>query len=205
MKIGIIDYGCGNLFSVAAAVKRLGHTPIFLHNSSDFLQVSHLILPGVGSFSEGMGGLHNQHLVDPILQSVQKDKIPLLGICLGMQLLAESGDEGGYSLGLGLIGGVVQKMKPGHAERIPHVGWNSVKTTGHYLFEGIPSASDFYFVHSYHFCATSELTVVGKTPYCGGIVSAVSDGLVSGVQFHPEKSLPHGLTLLGNFIERSPC
>ena len=135
--------------------------------------------------------------------TVENEKIPLLGICLGMQLLSDTGSEGGDTQGLGLVHGDVRKLAQTEPrERIPHVGWNEVRyQEGDPLFTGILDGADFYFVHSYHFQAADPAHVSARTPYCGGFASAIRSGNVFGVQFHPEKSSLSGFRLIRNFLE----
>jgi glutamine amidotransferase len=158
----------------------------------------------VGAFADGMNQLQQQGWVNPLKDAVLNQQIPLLGICLGMQLLADYGYEGARTPGLGLLPGEVrylERQEP--TERIPHVGWNEVnqQQPEHELFQGIPDRADFYFVHSYHFIPANQEHVLATTPYCGTIVSAVSSGLIFGTQFHPEKSSKNGLRLLQNFLK----
>jgi glutamine amidotransferase len=137
-----------------------------------------------------------------IREEVLQKEIPLLGICLGMQLLASRGYEGGETTGLDLISGEVVRFEPdGHGVKVPHIGWNEVVLERpHPLFRNIPSGKDFYFVHSYHFFCKNQEDVLSFTPYCGRFASAVTRRNVMGVQFHPEKSLQSGLKLLSNFL-----
>ncbi|HNW36536.1 MAG TPA: imidazole glycerol phosphate synthase subunit HisH [Candidatus Ozemobacteraceae bacterium] len=202
MKILIIDYGLGNLASVKRAVEECHGDPLISADPADIAQASHLILPGVGSFADGMKLLRERGWCGPLRQAVSRERIPLLGICLGMQLLADWGDEGGGCDGLGLIPGRVERLAATAAdERIPHVGWNEVCLVHPCsLFEGIADGTDFYFVHSYAMRPKDDSVIIGTTPYAGGFASAVQSGCVSGVQFHPEKSVPAGFALLRNFI-----
>lgn len=202
MKLIIIDYGMGNLGSVRRAIEECGEKSTTSGNSADLNGAHGLILPGVGAFKEGMDRLAALGLVETIREAV-KEGVPLLGICLGMQLLADHGQEGGDSAGLGLIPGEIQRFLPtSSSERIPHVGWNQVNWKGKQeIAEEIPPGTDFYFVHSYHFVPKEESSVAAKTPYCGEFVSAVKRGEVYGTQFHPEKSSRGGFRLLKNFLE----
>jgi glutamine amidotransferase len=200
-RIAIVDYGASNLDSVARAVQECGADPLLTSGPKDLEAASRIILPGVGVFAEGMRRLRERGYVDALNEQVVGRQIPILGICLGMQLLASRGVEGGETAGLGWIDGVVRRFEPPGPEiRLPHVGWNEVVHGGGPLFEGIPSGRDFYFVHSYHLQPTREEDVVSRTPYCGSFVSAVTHGLVFGTQFHPEKSQKSGFRLLRNFL-----
>jgi imidazole glycerol-phosphate synthase subunit HisH len=209
MPIVIIDCDIGNLGSIHHSVELCGGDAIVSRNPEDLKTASAIILPGVGSFGDGMANLHRLGWVNILRQEVLENHIPLLGICLGMQLLAESGAEGkapdeAPTLGLGLIKGkVVKLIAKDHSEKIPHVGWNEVhQKTNHWIFDSIADHKDFYFVHSYHFVADNKEDVIATTPYCGEVVSAVAHNAISGVQFHPEKSQIVGFQLLKNFIQR---
>lgn len=204
MKVGIIDYQMGNLMSVQCAFKKCGAETVILAEPRKMSDITHLVLPGVGSFQDGMEKLHMGGWVSYIKQSVLNENIPLLGICLGMQLLASVGYEGGKTEGLGLIPGEVIRLEStDETERIPHVGWNEVllKQEGHPLFDKIKSGTDFYFVHSYHFCPECSEDIVTMTPYCNEFVSAVSRDYIFGTQFHPEKSQKAGFALIKNFLQ----
>jgi len=200
--IWIIDYGMGNLGSVQRAFEECGTS---VHVSSDpsiLGRAQAVVLPGVGSFTEGMQNLRARGL-DRALTEASAAGLPVLGICLGMQLLATRGTEGGDTAGLGLIPGLVDRIPPG-GHRIPHVGWNEVHLRQtHPLFHGIPDATDFYFVHSYRFLPETSADVLAETPYAGSFASAVAHGSVCGVQFHPEKSSRPGFALLRNFIQHA--
>jgi glutamine amidotransferase len=157
------------------------------------------VLPGVGAFDDAMRRLTASGMADALRAEVVQAGRPFLGVCLGMQLMAEVGEEGIGACGLGFIGGRVERFVPVNGERIPHMGWNEVTSTNESpLFAGIPAASDFYFVHSYHLTRTTS--DIAKTPYCGGFVSAVQRDHLFGVQFHPEKSQRAGFALLKNFL-----
>lgn len=198
MSVMIIDYGMGNLSSVQRAFEEVGSAAWISDQPSEIKEASSLLLPGVGAFGEGMKNLNESGMSQAILKAVQEDGIPLLGICLGMQLLASLGEEGGELKGLDLIPGTVKQMTPQGDERLPHIGWNEVNPTEvHPMFEGIPDSSDFYFVHSFHFDTDTPLAI---TPYAGGFSSVVASGNVWGAQFHPEKSSKPGLKLLKNFV-----
>lgn len=198
----IVDYGMGNLGSVKRALEECGADVIISDDPAACEQVDHIVLPGVGGFADGMAALTCGGWVNALRIATQNTGIPLLGICLGMQLLADKGFEGGETDGLGLIPGEVSRLVSDTLEtRIPHVGWNEVHHgTVHPLFAGIPTATDFYFVHSYHFVSTYATDVLASTPYCGSFVSAVARDTVCGVQFHPEKSSLAGFQLLKNFL-----
>ncbi len=201
-KVAIIDYGMGNLDSVARAIEECRGNPVITDRAEDLRKANYIILPGVGSFGNGMWNIRALGLESILKEEVLQNRIPFLGICLGMQLLASRGHEGGETAGLGLIPGEVVRFQPDGPEvKIPHIGWNEViLEKRHPLFAEIPSGKDFYFVHSYHFVCENQEDVLSRTPYCGGFISAVRRGNVMGVQFHPEKSLQLGLKLLTNFL-----
>jgi len=202
MKIVLIDYGMGNLGSARRAFEECGAEVLVSENPSDLADADRFVLPGVGAFGDGMAQLSERGWIPRIMEALKVPHIALLGICLGMQLLADKGYEGGENAGLGLIPGEVTRLEPPVASvRIPHIGWNEV----HYsdprlLFANIPSASDFYFVHSYQFVPKQRDTILATTPYCGTFISAVRRGNVFGVQFHPEKSGRPGMQLIRNFL-----
>lgn len=201
----IVDYGLGNLRSVAGAVERLGHAPVISGDPGQIAQADRLILPGVGSFGDGMANLRRLGLVEALTEAVLQRKTPTLGICLGAQLMAREGEEFGHHDGLGWISASVVRLDPADkALRVPHVGWNELQPTRPcLLWEGIPREALFYYVHSYHIrCDRPEL-VVGECDYGGRMTAAFQRGNIFGTQFHPEKSQLHGLAVLRNFLERS--
>ena len=205
MNVVVIDYGMGNLNSVRRAFEECEAAVEVIDDPNKLKRSpTHLVLPGVGAFSDGMTNLINSGWVDAIKYWTKKG-VPILGICLGMQLLADKGYEGELCDGLGLISGTVEKLiATTNLERIPHVGWNQVSVSGEYpLMKGINSGTDFYFVHSYHFLATDKQDIVATTPYCHTFTSIVAKDNVFGVQFHPEKSHKPGFRLIGNFCRRT--
>jgi len=201
-KVSVVDYGMSNLDSVARAIEECGGTPVIVGRSQDLEDATRIVLPGVGAFGDGMRNIRERGIDRVLRDQVVEKGIPLLGICLGMQLLATTGYEGGATEGLGLIDGEVRRLeRDAPATRIPHVGWNQVDFVRESpLFAGIRSGGDFYFVHSYHFVCSDDKDVLATTPYCGAFVSVVSKGYIWGVQFHPEKSQRLGHQLLRNFI-----
>jgi len=202
--IGIIDYGLGNLRSVLGAVEKLGHQGSISANPSTLELADKLILPGVGAFGDGMRNLAERGLIDPLSELVRQKRVPILGICLGFQLLAERSEEFGDHAGLGWIPGSVRRIQPSDtALRVPHVGWNDFERTRDcILFDDVPDPALFYFVHSYHLETAPEITV-GICTYGAPMCAAVQSGNVFGTQFHPEKSQQHGLKVLQNFLERA--
>jgi len=199
--VGVIDYGLGNLRSVAGAVKKLGHEPIVTHSATELARADKLILPGVGAFGDGMRNLGRLGLVAPLTRQVEQGT-PLLGICLGAELLARDSDEFGRHEGLGWIDASVTRVRPSDASlRVPHVGWNGVRQTRpSVLFENVPQDALFYFVHSYQICCDDPATVIAVCEYGGSIAAVVARQRIFGAQFHPEKSQRHGLSLLQNFL-----
>ncbi len=199
-KIVIVDYGMGNLRSVHNAFERLGCTVASTSSADEIAAADGLILPGVGAFGEAVAQLEARRLVNPILRAVHDQGKPLLGICLGMQLLADSSEEHGLHRGLGLVPGAVRRLEPPDGLRVPHVGWNSISVRQRDpLLAAAQDGDAFYFVHSYHFTC-DDAYVAATTDYGGSVVAAVQTGHVFGVQFHPERSQSKGLALLGNFV-----
>ena len=203
--VSVIDYGMGNLRSVRNALNYLGIENRFISEPADVSNSPRLIVPGVGSFMHAMTNLASLGLVDPIRAAGARG-VPILGICLGMHLLADEGDEGGGCSGLRLIPGTVKRIDArSHTLKIPHMGFNQVRFhASHPLFSGVADASDFYFAHSYQFIC-SDRHAAATTTYGEPFVSVVAQHNVMGVQFHPEKSQVHGLTLLRNFCELPAC
>lgn len=199
----IIDYGVCNLDSVARAVAECGGRALVTAGEADIVKADHVILPGVGSYSDAMRNIRGRDIDRVLSERVFSEQIPFLGICLGMQLLSSYGFEGGKTAGLGVVPGEVIKLEPrAREERIPHVGWNEVHHDGQCpLFDGIPPGKDFYFVHSYHLRCADPSDVVAQTPYCGGFTSAIGRNQTFAVQFHPEKSQKVGFQLLRNFLK----
>jgi len=203
MLVAIIDYGMGNLDSVRRAVEECGGSPLVTCQREEIERANSIILPGVGAFPDAMRNIRERGLDEMLQEQTQERQIPLLGICLGMQLLSTKGLEFKETDGLGLIPGAVKRFEKTQADmRIPHVGWNEVYARADSaLFKGIEAGKDFYFVHSYYFEAQNPQHVLATTPFGEGFASAVQNGLVFGVQFHPEKSQKPGFALLKNFLE----
>ena len=200
-KVLVINCGIGNLGSVRRAFEECGAHVLVSDNPDDLRQVDRIVLPGVGAYADGMEALTAKGWPEPLRDALEKPGVALIGICLGMQLLSESGTEGGGAQGLGLIPGKVVRLEPGNGERIPHVGWNELQVNNDSpLMAGIHKGTDFYFVHSYHFLADEDESIVARTSYCGSFVSVVGSGNVFGVQFHPEKSSKPGFQLIRNFL-----
>jgi glutamine amidotransferase len=202
MKTLIVDYGLCNLDSVRRATEECGGIPFVSGDPNTMKKADRIILPGVGNYSDAMQRIKSSGWYNAIRNEVIKYEIPILGICLGMQLLSTSGYEGNQAGGLDLIHGEVIRLAGCSPEtKIPHVGWNEVvHTDNSLLFKGIPNSKDFYFVHSYHLVPENSEEILATTPYCGGFVSAIRKGSIFGVQFHPEKSQYYGLQLIKNFL-----
>lgn len=198
--IAIIDYDAGNLKSVEKALLALGEHPVVTRDRDTILEADKVILPGVGSFGDAMGRLHQYHLVEVIHQVVKKGT-PFLGICLGLQLLFERSDECDGVEGLGVLKGEILKIPDCQGLKIPHMGWNSLEIRPDAkLFHGIENGAYVYFVHSYYLKAEDEAVVAASTEYSTHIHAAVESGNVFACQFHPEKSSDVGLQILRNFI-----
>jgi glutamine amidotransferase len=202
MTILVIDYGLGNLHSVRRGFESVGASVLVSDNPKDLDLAERIVIPGVGGFGDGMRLLRERGWVEPLRHALLVDKVPCLGICLGMQLLADRGYEGRSESGLGVVPGEVVKLEPvSRDQRVPHVGWNEVvPNRDDSLFDGIHPGTDFYFVHSYEFRPKDPADCVAHTEYCGTFASAIRRGKVFGVQFHPEKSSHAGRRLLQNFV-----
>lgn len=204
LTVAVVDYGVGNIGSICRALTVCGAKPLLTDKENDYKLVDACILPGVGAFADAISLLRSRHLDKIIEEHIIAYDIPILGICLGMQLLASRSLENGEHPGLNWIPGTVKPFQPAHNERIPHIGWNNVEhKQNNRLLEGIPSGEDFYFVHSYHFVTTDSESAIATTPYCDDFTSIVNKGNIYGTQFHPEKSQGMGLHLLKNFIRLS--
>ena len=200
-EVCVLDYGLGNLRSIQNALAALGVSFHFAQCAEQIAGAQRLILPGVGAFHAGMTFLEQTGLAAAIHAAVA-DGASVLGICLGMQLLLDEGEEGGLRKGLGLIPGRVQRFKAMPDIHIPHMGFNEVRiVTPSPLFFGIPDCSDFYFIHSFHASEVSPDHVLATTCHGDSFASVIGNGKVIGTQFHPEKSQGQGLTLLKNFCE----
>lgn len=201
--ISIINYQMGNLQSLKNALDFLGIEHQVVENPSDLKKSEKLILPGVGSFKKAMENLKNQKLIDILNEKVLQDKIPVLGICLGMQLFASVGEENGITEGLGWIKGEVKRFSyDSKLElKVPHIGYNTAIFTKNNipLYRGLNENADFYFVHSYRLVLNDENNVTSWTKYGEKFVSSVQNKNIYGTQFHPEKSQSNGLRVLENF------
>lgn len=202
--IVIIDYGLGNIHSVAGAVKKLGYQPMISSRIEDMEKAEKLILPGVGAFADGMKNLKNLDLLEPLTRLVMEKRKPILGICLGFQLMSNESYEFGHHNGLGWIDSQVIRLNPKKKElRIPHVGWDElIQVKENPLFDNIPKESLFYYVHSFHLDCQDKNIVIGKCDYGLEFTAAIQQENIFGTQFHPEKSQLHGLKLLENYLKK---
>jgi glutamine amidotransferase len=196
--IAIVDYRMGNLRSVEKGFAAAGVDGVVITDDPEVLRRARgILLPGVGAFRDAAANLRASGMQETLLELVAAGR-PLLGICLGMQLLVTSSMEDGQWDGLGLVPGVCQRLEGG--VKVPHIGWNTVEyAAASPLFDGIPDGSAFYFVHSYHVVPDERAATIGTTSYGITFSAAVQSGNVFGVQFHPEKSSTEGLALLRNF------
>ncbi len=203
MSLALIDYGAGNLHSVHNALKAAGAGDVHVTAHPDIVaKADRIVLPGVGAFAHCMEALSAiDGMVAAMEQRVRVEGIPFLGICVGMQLLADAGVEHGTTRGLGWISGTVRAIAPAADLKIPHMGWNDVVPT-----QGAPliEAGEAYFLHSYHFDAADAADVLATTDHGGRLVAAVGRGNIMGVQFHPEKSQAYGINFLKRFLEWMP-
>ena len=202
--IVVIDYDMGNLKSIANAFKALG-LPVEISGEPDVLaRADGIVLPGVGAFGDGMKNLERRGLLPVLNDKVVRDKTPYLGVCLGMQFLADLGLEHGEHKGLGWIPGSCVRIQPKDpALKVPHMGWNDLKLTrpDSPLLRDVADSTAFYFVHSYHFVPADTACVIATADHGGPLTAAVQQEHIFGVQFHPEKSQGAGLKLLRNFAD----
>jgi len=201
--IAIVDYGAGNLRSVANAVRKLGYTPRISGDPSEVVAAEAVILPGVGAAADTMNSLEKLGMTDAIRQLLEQRR-PLFAICVGLQVLFSATEEGGWHQCLGVIPGIVRRLPSGL--KIPHIGWNQVKQRlSHPVFEGIPDEANFYFVHSFYAEPEDKSIVAGTTNYGVPICSMVIKDNLIATQFHPEKSGELGLRMYGNFLRMALC
>jgi glutamine amidotransferase len=201
--VTIVDYGSGNLRSVQKSLERLGAEAVITSDPDRVAAATAVVLPGVGAFGDAMRALHDRGLVEPLQAHLRADR-PFLGICMGLQLLFETGWEGGRHEGLGVLAGNVTRFEVPAGTKVPHMGWNTVswRATGHPAAESATSGDDwFYFVHSYVARPADEAVIAAVTDYAGPFCSAVSRGRLFATQFHPEKSQAAGLRLLRAFLD----
>lgn len=202
METAIIDYGMGNLLSVQRAFEKCGSDAVIIDNPLELRDAERIVLPGVGAFPDAMDNLRKNGWIEELNRAVLEKETSILGICLGMQLLADKGYEVRECDGLGYIPGeIIRFTQTQEKERIPHVGWNEIlKREDSPLFDGIADGTNYYFVHSYHFRVANEENIATVTPYCGEFVSSVIKDNIVGTQFHPEKSQKAGFKLIKNFL-----
>ena len=201
--IGIIDYGLGNVRAFSNIYKSLGIDYRIIQKSEELKDVSKIILPGVGAFDDAMNKFNKSGLRDDVEKMALNQKIPLLGICVGMQMLAQSSDEGSEK-GLGWINSSVKIFdieNINHDTKLPHMGWNTIDITSKEepLFQDLEEEPNFYFLHSYYFDCLDKNNIISETEYGKKYTSAVRSDNIYGVQFHPEKSHKNGVKLLYNF------
>lgn len=202
MSIAIVDYGLGNLGSVKNMLKKVGVASVITSKPEELAAAKALILPGVGHFDTGMKNLRSRGLETVLGDLVMEKKVPILGICLGVQLFARGSEEGSEK-GLGWIAADVKRFTfpEGKALPVPHMGWNEVEWTDSKLLDGMTCGeARFYFVHSYHVVPDDPADIAASVTYGAKIVAAVTRGNVMGAQFHPEKSHRFGMALLKNWV-----
>ena len=201
-RIAVIDYGMGNLASVAKALERSGADVRVTESAVAVRNAAAVVLPGVGAFRDAAARLEHSGLGAAVLERIAAGT-PFLGVCLGLQLLFESSGEGGRWPGLGVFAGTVERLQTGL--KVPHIGWNELAWTaaGAGMAHGLPAAAAVYFVHSYAALPADPTIVAATTDYGGKVVAAVARDSVWAMQFHPEKSSVVGLTLLAHFVDRA--
>jgi imidazole glycerol-phosphate synthase subunit HisH len=197
--VTLIDYGFGNLRSVEKALQQAGAEVRLAAQPGDLQGAARLVLPGVGAFAAGMAALNERGLREPLLAAAAAG-VPLLGICLGMQLLFDDSEEMGQHRGLGLLPGAVVRFQ-GEGLKVPHMGWNELQPERvHPLLAGVPAGAHAYFVHSYYCRPSARADFVASADYGGPFAAVAACGNVAGLQFHPEKSQRVGLRILHNFL-----
>lgn len=204
MKVGVLNYGGGNLQSVHNALEALGYEPLLVHNEGDVDRVTHIILPGQGEFGDVMRQLHDKGLVTRLKKWISEDR-PYFGICVGFQILFEGSDEAPGVDGLGIIKGRCIKFGEAQQKKIPQMGWNQVSPPmeRNCFWKGLGDEPYFYFVHSYYPTVSDTAWSIAKCVYGHeSFAAAVEKGNVLGCQFHPEKSQEAGLLILQNFLEK---
>ncbi len=199
LRIGIVDYGMGNTGSVASAIRYFGYVPEITGDPAVLAKADAIVLPGVGAFRQAMENLRSAGLDEALTEFVIERGKLFLGICLGMQLIAEDSAEFGATRGLAWIRGHVREIPEDEHFRVPHVGWSPVETTDHGMFHRIESGSSFYFDHSFHLECAAPL-VVARAQHGTQLVAAVRFRNIFATQFHPEKSQRNGLKMIRNFL-----
>ena len=201
--IAVIDYGCGNTYAFINAFKRLNIPASVVSTVAEVEKASKIVLPGVGSFDYVMNSFNKSGLRDIVEQKVMVEKIDVIGVCAGMQIFAETSDEGNEK-GLGWVKGKIRlfdTVSIKHKTKLPHMGWNTIRSKKSVLFNEINDESRFYFIHSYYFDNSNNDDMISTSNYGGIFTSSVKKNNIYGVQFHPEKSHQNGLQLLKNFAE----
>ncbi len=205
-RVALIDYGAGNLHSVQNALRTVGAAVEVTDDPHKVRSADRIVLPGVGSYRACARGLKAiDGMVEALEERVQVGAAPFLGVCVGMQLLADRGVEHATTRGLGWIAGEVVRIEPSDpAIKVPHIGWNDVALMPHAKNHAVIEAGEAYFLHSYHFAASDPADIAALTDHGEGLVAAVAKDNMLGVQFHPEKSQAYGLALLERFLEWRP-
>lgn len=203
--VGLVDYGIGNVLSVRHALEALAAEVRLCSQPEDLLEVDRIVLPGVGAFNHCMDNLTRRGFIPLLQRRVIDEKVPFLGLCVGMQVLAKKGFEKGEYKGLGWLDSEVVRLEPNDPKlRVPHVGWNTITPEkGCSLFAGLPKSPDVYFVHSFTMRCKDASDVAATCEYGGTVTAAIKRGNIFATQFHPEKSQEIGLKILGNFLEWS--
>ncbi len=199
--MGILDYGVGNLASIANAVGRTGHESMLVGVEHGLPEISHLIIPGVGSFGYCREQLMNNNLHEILQEYIFIRKINALGICVGMQLMFDGSEESPSASGLGWVNGYISKLKSVNGNRVPHVGWNNVRFEKKSLGFSEGDSPNFYFDHSYALKTINPDLTVASSDYGGGFSAIVEKENLLGIQFHPEKSQKNGALILENFLK----
>tara|TARA_B110000858_G_scaffold149041_1_gene169438 strand:- start:287 stop:898 length:612 start_codon:yes stop_codon:yes gene_type:complete len=201
--IGLIDYGMGNILSVYNALLFVGADVEICSSTDQINKMDKLILPGVGAFSDCMKNLNSKNFIDSLNFKVIKEEVPILGICLGMQVMASSSQEGGTHKGLNWFDAEVVPIHNNQKEmKILHVGWNSLNIQKeNKILKNIPADADFYFIQAYHMKCNNSQELIATSEYYNKITSVINKKNIFGTQFHPEKSQDHGMTILENFMD----
>lgn len=207
--IGVIDHGMGNIRSVLNAFEAIGKTALRISDPKTLGTVSAIVLPGVGAFRDGMANLRNSGFIEALDEEVQNRGKPFLGLCLGLQLLAEYGTEHGDHAGLGWISGSCKRLAVPPKDpdlRVPHIGWNDVRfSTGEGIYRELGESQSFYFVHSYVLHPDDPSIVTGRCDHGENFVASIQSGHIFATQYHPEKSQAAGLKVLSNWCELAQC
>jgi glutamine amidotransferase len=199
-RVIVLDYGAGNLRSVARAIEHVGFTADVSSDARALDDADAVVMPGVGAAADTMRNLQQGGFVEPLRAYINAGR-PFLGVCMGFQALLDVSEEGGEHPCLGIVPGRVRRFAGGEGMKVPHMGWNNVaQTREHPLFEGIPDGSYFYFVHGYYPDPQDESLVIGRTDYGVTFASAIARDNLAATQFHPEKSGQHGLRVYHNFL-----